>query len=212
MKKILVTTTGKPIVRNGNALCIEDGTLPPEYRELLGFKFDGASWFETGEKLYGSDLITITLSQTVTSGQNVFGAYAGTSAGTKNFSLYVYGSSSSSNSYYRYDETLYRPRLGSGQRTLTFGNSEETTGFANNVETTPSDFVTNAEAWIAGLPNSSSPKYTGAIEGRISAGTRLIWVPCERVSDGELGYYELNSEVFLTNQGTGDVTSLGYAA
>lgn len=212
MKKVLVTTQGKPIVRNGNALCIEDGTLPPEYRELLGFKFDGASWFETGEKLRGSDLITITLSQTVTSGQNVFGAYAGTGAGTKNFSLYVYGSSSTSNSYYRYDETLYRPRLGSGQRTLTFGNSEETTGFATNVATTPSEFVSTSEAWIGGLPNSSSPKYTGAIEGRISAGTRLIWIPAERISDGVMGYYELNSDTFLTNQGAGDLTSLGYAA
>lgn len=211
MKKVLVTTLGRPIVRNGNALCIEDGTLPPEYRELLGLKFDGSSWFETGEKLRGSDLITITLSQTSSSGQNVFGAYAGTGAGTKNFSFYVYGNNSASNSYYRYDETLYRPRYGSGTRTLTFGNSEETTGFLIDVATTPADFVTTSEAWIAALPNSSSPKYTGAIEGRISAGDRLIWIPAERLSDGELGYYELNSEVFLTNAGGGTVLSLGYA-
>lgn len=212
MKKILVTTTGKPIVRNGNAICIEDGTLPPEYRELQGFKFDGASWFETGEKLYGSDLVTITLSQTVTSGQNVFGCYAGTAAGRKNLSLYIYGNGSSSNSYLRMDETLYRPRFGTGTRTLMFGNAESTDGFQIDVATTPSDFVTTSEAWIGMLPNSTSPKYTGAINGRISAGDRLIWIPAERVSDGELGYYELNSEVFLTNQGTGDVTSLGYAA
>lgn len=212
MKKILVTTTGKPIVRNGNALYIEDGTLPPEYRELQGFKFDGASWFETGEKLRGSDLVTITLSQTVTSGQNVFGCYSGTASGRKNLSLYIYGNGSASNSYLRMDETLYRPRFGTGTRTLMFGNAESTDGFQIDVATTPSDFVTTSEAWIGTLPNSTSPKYTGAINGRISAGDRLIWIPAERVSDGELGYYELNSEVFLTNQGTGDVTSLGYAA
>ena len=212
MKKVLVTTQGKPIVRNGNALCIEDGTLPPEYRELLGFKFDGSSWFDTGEKLYGSDLVTITLSQTTTSGQNVFGAYAGTGAGKKNFSFYVYGNGSTSNSYYRYGETLYRPRYGTGTRTLSFGNAESTDGFQIDVATTPSDFETTSEAWIAALPNSSSPKYTGAINGRISAGGRLIWVPAERVSDGELGYYELYTDTFLTNQGAGDVTSLGYAA
>lgn len=212
MKKILVTTQGKPVVRNVKALCIEDGTLPPEYRELLGFKFDGASWFETGEKLYGSDLITLTLSQTSSSGQNVFGCYAGTAAGTKNFSFYLYGGGSTSNSYYRYDETLYRPRYGTGERTLSFGNAEGTDGFQIDVATTPSDFVTDSDAWIGMLPNSSSPKYTGAINGRISASDRLIWVPCERVSDGELGYYELYTDTFLTNAGGGTLTSLGYAA
>lgn len=211
MKKILVTTQGKPIVRHGKALCIEDGTLPPAYREVLGFKFDGLSWFETGEKLRGSDLITITISQTLTTGQNVFGAYAGTSAGKKNLSFFVYGAGSTSNSYLRMDETLYRPRFGTGKRTLTFGNSEETTGFATNVATTPSTYETTSEAYIGALPNSTSPKFTGEIDGRISASDRLIWVPCERLEDGVLGYYELNKEVFLTNAGTGTVLSMGYA-
>ena len=189
MKKILVTTTGKPIVRNGNALCIEDGTLPPEYRELLGIKFDGNFHYETGEKLLGSDVITLTLSQTVTTGQNVFGCYSGTASGRKNLSLYIYGNGSSSNSYLRMDETLYRPRFGTGERTLAFGNLDSTDGFLNDVATTPSTYETDSAAFIGWLPNSSSPHYTGAINVRIYVSNRLCWVPAERQSDGEIGYY-----------------------
>lgn len=209
MKKVIISDTGKVITGGTGAHYVDDGQLPPEYREVLGFAFDGASWFDTGEKLLGSDLITLTLSNTASSGQNVFGCYAGTGSGTKNFSLYIYGGGSTSNSYYRYGETLYRPRYGTGTRTLTFGNADTTGGFLNNVATTPDTFTATSDAWIGMLPNSTSPAYTGAIEGRIKAGDRLEWVPCLRVADSVPGYYELHGDRFLTNQGTGAVTSLG---
>lgn len=209
MKKVIISDTGKVITGSTGAHYVDDGQLPPEYREVQGFAFDGASWFDTGEKLRGADLITLTLSNTASSGQNVFGCYAGTAAGTKNLSLYVYGGGSSSNSYYRYGETLYRPRYGTGERTLKFGYADSTDGFLNDVATTPDDFETTSVAWIGMLPNSTSPAYTGSIVGRITAGDRLDWVPCIRVADSVPGYYELHSEAFLTNQGTGAVTSLG---
>ena len=186
------------------------GVLPADYRELIGIDFDGDFHYETGEKLYGSDVITITLDNTSTTGQNVFGSYNGTASGRKNFSLFVYGNGSSSNSYLRYGESLYRPKYGTGKRTLVFGGNGATDGFATDVNITPDTFVTDVQAFIGWLPNSSSPHYTGDIVGRISVGNRLIWIPVERVSDGEIGYYELNSGVFLTKTGTGTPVSLGY--
>ena len=211
MKKILVNNQGKPVVRDGKALYIEDGILPSGYRELIGIAYGGDFHYETGEKLYGSDVITITLDNTSTTGQNVFGSYNGTASGRKNFSLFIYGNGSSSNSYLRYGEALYRPKYGTGKRTLVFGGNGTTEGFATDVTITPDTFVTDVQAFIGWLPNSSSPHYSGDIVGRITAGDRLIWIPCEREEDGEIGYYELNSETFIEKAGTGTPVSLGYA-
>lgn len=211
MRKIIVNSLGKALLENGSYLAIQDGLLPSGYRELLGIKFDGDFHYETGQKLLGSDIITITLSQTVTTGQNVFGCYSGTSSGMKNLSLYVYGNNSTSNSYLRMNETIYRPRFGTGKRTLVFGgNLTSTDGFLTDVATTPSTYETNSQAFIGWLPNSTSPHYTGAINDRITVGNRLCWIPAERQIDGEIGYYELFTEVFIEKTGTGTPVSLGY--
>lgn len=210
MRKVVISSNGALCATSGKAIFVEDGIVPSEYRELTGILFDGNTHYETGEKLRGSDVITLTLSQTVTTGQNVFGCYSGTASGRKNLSLYIYGNGSSSNSYLRYNETLYRPRFGSGQRTLVFGGNGETEGFAVNVTITQETFETTDAAFIGWLPNSTSPHYTGAIKGRIAVSDRLLWIPVERVSDGAIGYYELYSDTFLENAGTGTPTSLGY--
>lgn len=210
MRKVLINSQGKALLYDSKFLAVQDGLLPAGYRELLGIKFDGNFHYETGEKLLGSDVITITLSQTVTTGQNVFGCYSGTASGRKNLSLYVYGNGSSSNSYLRMDETLYRPRFGTGERTLIFGNLPSTDGFLNDVATTPSTYETDSEAFIGWLPNSTSPHYTGALNVRIYVSNRLLWIPAERQSDGEIGYFELYKEKFIEKTGTGTPVSLGY--
>ena len=193
---------------NNGALRMVDDELPTGYRRILGIDFDGTAYYDTGEKLIGSDVVTITLSNTTTTGQNVFGAYSGTSTGSKNFSLYVYGANSTSNSYLRYNETLYRPRYGSGERTISFG-AGGTDGFLTDVSFDEATFESSANAYIGALPNSSSPKYTGTINGNIIVGTRLKYVPCERIVDNVVGYYEVNSGVFLEPQ-AGTPTFSGY--
>ena len=210
MRKVLINSQGKALLYDSKFLAVQDGLLPAGYRELLGIKFDGNFHYETGEKLLGSDVITLTLSQTVTTGQNVFGCYSGTASGRKNLSLYIYGNGSTSNSYLRMDETLYRPRFGTGERTLAFGNLTSTEGFLNDVATNPSTYETDSEAFIGWLPNSSSPHYTGAINVRIYVSNRLLWIPAERQDDGEIGYFELYKEKFIEKTGTGTPVSLGY--
>ena len=184
------------IMCNNGTLRMVDEELPSGYKRITGIKFDGDFWYDTGEVLTGDDDVTMTLANTVTTGQNVFGSYNGTSSGTKNFSLYIYGGGSSSNSYFRYGEQLLRPRFGSNERTITLGG-DGTTGFASDVT------ATVAGAFIGMLPNSTQPAYTGTIVGNILVGTRLKWIPCERESDGVVGYYEAVKGVFLEPVGTG---------
>ena len=187
---------------NNGVLKLVDDELPAGFKRLASIKFDGDFWYETGEVMTGNDDVTMTLSGTVTTGQNVFGSYNGTETGTKNFSLYLYGGGSTSNCYLRYGEQLLRPRFGSGDRTITFGKSG-TSGFYTDVTAEPDTFTTVAGAFIGMLPNSSSPAYTGSIVGNILVGTRLKWIPCERESDGVVGYYEAVKGVFLEPVGTG---------
>lgn len=190
------------IMCNNGVLKLVDDELPVGFKRLASIKFDGDFWYVTGEVMTGDDDVTMTLDDTSTSGQNVFGSYNGTSSGTKNFSLYLYGNGSSSNCYLRYGAQLLRPRFGSGERTITFGKSG-TSGFYTNATAKPDTFTTVAAAYIGMLPNSSSPAYTGSIIGNILVGTRLKWIPCERESDGVVGYYEAVKGVFLEPVGTG---------
>lgn len=194
---------------NNGTLTMVDDELPSGYKRITSIKFDGDFWYETGKALTGQDDVTMTLDNTVSSGQNVFGSYNGTSSGTKNFSLYLYGGGSSSNCYFRYGEQLVRPRYGSGERTITFGKSG-TSGFQTNVTVTPEEFTTTANAYIGMLPNSSFPAFTGSIIGNILVGTRLKYIPCERVSDSEIGYYEAVNGKFIEKTGTGVPTKGAY--
>ena len=187
---------------NNGVLKLIDDELPVGFKRLASIRFDGDFWYETGEVMTGDDDVTMTLDDTSSTGQNVFGSYNGTSSGTKYFSLFLYGNGSSSNCYLRYGGQLLRPRFGSGERTITFGKSG-TSGFLTDATAEPDTFTTVAAAYIGMLPNSTSPAYTGSIVGNILVGTRLKWIPCERESDGVVGYYEAVKGVFLEPVGTG---------
>ena len=200
-------TSPVDIVCNNGAIKVKDDELPVGYKRLLDVYFDGDSYFETGQKLNGNDVITLTLQANSNAGQNMFGAYSGTS-NVCNLSLYVYASSVA-NSYFRYNQTLLRPALGSGKRTISFGNGS-TSGFLRDVTYDVEEFETTDTAQIGALPNSSSPKFAGYLYGNITVGNRLKYIPCERVSDSAIGYYETVNGEFLENQGTGTLTTSGY--
>lgn len=202
------TVDGEIYCNNGKLVALDD-ELPTGYKRLIGIDFDGEIYYETGEALTGDDDVTMTLADTSTTGQNVFGSYNGTAAGIKNFSLFIYGGGSSSNSYFRYGSQLLRPRFGTGERTITFGKSG-TDGFATDATATPDEFTTPANAYIGMLPNSTSPEYTGSIIGNILIGTRLKYIPVERESDGVIGYYERVNGNFIEPTGNGTPVSLGY--
>ena len=189
---------------NNGTLRTVDDELPNEYKRITGITFDSSTYYNTNKKLYGSDVVTMTISDFVSAGQNLFGCYSGTGSDVYNFSLYIYGSSTGQ-AYWRYGKTLYRPTVGSTDtRTITFG-AGGTTGFKTNATHSEVDFETTDVAWIGALPNSSSPKFEGTILGNITIGERLKYVPCERVSDGVIGYYEVVNGVFLEPNGSAPV-------
>ena len=199
------TVEGHIYCKNGKLTAIDDD-LPAGYKRLLGITFDGSFRYETGEYLTGDDDVTMTLDNLSSSGKNVFGSYNGTN--DKNFSLYIYGSTSGS--YFRYGDQLKRPKYGStGKRTITFGASG-TTGFADDSEVTPEEFTTPANTYIGMLPNSLSAAFMGDIVGSILVSNRLEWIPCERESDGVIGYYEKYNRNFIAPTGSGTPVSLGY--
>lgn len=201
------STSGGDVYCNNGKLTAVDDELPAGYKRLLGITFDGSFRYETGEYLTGADDVTMTLDNLSASGKNVFGSYNG--ANDKNFSLYIYGSSTSG-SYFRYGDQLKRPKYGgTGKRTITFGKSG-TTGFADDSEVTPDEFTTPANTYIGMLPNSSSAAFTGDIVGSILVSNRLEWIPCERESDGVIGYYEKYNRNFIAPSGSGTPVSLGY--
>lgn len=171
------------------------GGLPSGYKELTEIDFDGSFYYITGQHLTGEDSVTMTLSNTSTTGQNVFGCYEGASA-DNNFSFYVYGGGSSSNSYFRYGNQLVRPNYGSGKRTITFGKNG-TKGFNTNVNITPATFTSDSFIYIGMLPNSSSPKFTGKIVGRILVSNRITFIPCQRESDSVIGYFDSDQRIFI---------------
>ncbi len=59
---------------------------------------------------------------------------------------------------------------------------------------------------------STSAKFTGTMYGEIEVVGKLKLVPAERVSDNAIGYYDLYTDRFLVNQGSGTPTKLGYAS
>ena len=186
---------------NNGTLVWKDRELPVGYTRIQSITFNGSTYYETNEKLYGSDIVTITIDNFVQSGQNLFGCYSGTGDDVWNFSMYVYGSATSQ-AYWRYGQKLYRPVVGSTSlHTLTFG-AGGTSGFKTNASYDEVEFETTDTARIGALPNSSSPKYDGDIIGNITVGNRLRFIPCIRQSDGKIGYYELMSQTFLEPQGS----------
>lgn len=199
------TTVGGEIYCNNGKLVAVDDDLPNGYKRLLGITFDGSFHYKTGEALTGRDDVTMTLDNLSSSGKNVFGSYNG--ANDKNFSLYIYGSTSGS--YFRFGDQLKRPKYGStGRRTITFG-AGGTSGFADDVDVDPDEFTTPANVYIGMLPNSSSPAYTGDIIGSITVSNRLEWIPCES-DGGVIGYYEKYNGNFIAPSGSGTPVSLGY--
>lgn len=182
--------------------------IPAEYKRLLDITFDGNTYYIYNGELYGTDDITLTMTPSVTSGQNVCGCYTNNSA-SDNFSLYI--SANTNGSYFRYGDSLNKPVFGAPQqRTITIG-SPRTYGFSTDITgIAEQEFTTSTDFYIGALPNSTSAKFKGTFSGNIQISNRVVFIPVERISDGEIGYYIPSNNTFLENQGTGTPTTSGY--
>lgn len=203
------------IVCNNGALQMVDDELPDGYKRVLGYSCnDNAMWQITGFKLKGSDTVHISFS--VAAACNVFGCYQGASA-TDNYDLYA--SVTSGSKYFRYGSGTYLSYFSSDNLNQRFdvtytptgsqGMPQDSTWSALTFESANdlllgSTTVTGTSAKLKGNLYGDFIVENGGVE-------RLHLIPCERVSDNALGYYDLVGEVFYEPyEGFDGAVSLGY--
>lgn len=193
---------------NNWTLKIKDKELPVEYVRLESIELDAWPYYITNEKLYWSDVVSMRISQSWSTWRNVFWAYTSNTS-EKNFSFYAYPTATWQ-AYLRYWDSLYRPVVWTGTRSITFW-SWWTTWFATNSTIPEQTFETEDVAYIGHLPHSSSSRFDWTFYGNIEVSnngtTRLKWIPCKRKSDGVIWYYEAVNWNFLEPSGSGTPTA-----
>lgn len=191
---------------NNGTLQMVDDELPTGYKRVLGFKMNNNSYWEIADfPLYGSD--TLRFSFDATDACNVLGAYSGSASGN-NYSLYV----STSSNYLRYKSGAYNSAIDYDKRydvelapTGSSGMKVDSTWTAQTF-TTPTNLCIGTTA-----KSASSAKLKGNLYGNIEIVGRAKFVPCERVSDNTLGYYDTIGEAFYEQaSGFSGAVSLGY--
>lgn len=189
---------------NNGVLRMVDDELPAGYNRVLGFSMkNNAYWEIPNFPMNGSD--TLRFSFEATDPCNVIGAYSGNASGN-NYSLYV----SQSSNYLRYKNGAYNSTVDFDTRydveitpTGSSGMKVDSTWTAQTF-TTPTNFCIGTTSL-----NASSTKFKGNLYGNIEVVGRAKFIPCERISDNVLGYYDLIGETFYMPT-SGTPTSLGY--
>ena len=196
---------------NNGALKMVDDELPAGYKRVLGFDCNNnAMWEITDFHLKGSDTVRISFS--VEAACNVFGCYQGTEA-TDNYDLYA--STTSGSKYLRYGNGTYLSYWSSanlGQRFDVVFTPTGTTGMPQDSTWTAKTFMSANDLLIGSTTTTgTSSKLKGNLYGSIVVDGRLNLVPCERVSDSVLGYYDTYTNTFYEPYtGFDGAVSLGY--
>ena len=208
-------TSPVDILCNNGALQLVDDELPAGYKRVLGFRCNNnAMWEITGFKLRGSDTVKISFS--VTAACNVFGCYQSTSA-TDNYDLYA--TTTSGGKYFRYANGTYASYFSSENQDKRFDVTYTPTGSFGMPEDstwTEATFESANDLLLGSTTvGGTSSKLKGNLYGDFiveNGGVeRLHVVPCERVSDNVLGYYDLVGETFYEPyEGYSGAVSLGY--
>ena len=201
------TVSGDVYCNNGK-LTAADDELPSAYKRLLGFSMNNNSyWVITDFKLKGSD--TIRFSFAGKQSVNVLGCYNGTSA-TDNYSLYTVGSPSGG--YLRYGGDTYNSYVIADKRYDVELTPTGSKGMEKTSTWSAKTFTSTADMCIGTTSTTAtSSKFVGSLFGDIVVDERLHLVPCERVSDNALGYYDLIGEAFYEQGSTyNGAVSLGY--
>lgn len=200
------STSGGDIYCNNGKLTAVDDELPAGYKRVLGFSMNNnAYWKITDFPLFGSD--TLRFSFEATDACNIIGAYSG-SAGGNNYSLYAAASSN----YLRYKNGAYNSAIDFNTRYDVEISPTGSHGMKTDSTWTAQEFTTPTDLCIGTTSTSaSSAKLKGKMHGNVEVVGRAKFIPCERVSDNVLGYYDVIGEAFYTQaSGYTGAVSLGY--
>lgn len=199
-------STPATITCNNGILKVKDSELPVGYRRLQNVKTTGDVRYVSNVYLTGSDTLRFSFQA---SPGNLLGSYNDSSA-DDNYSFY--NTVNATGSYARYNGQTG----GSGTYTGTIYNVTMSptgiTGIRNPSRFTPREFTCSVPFCIfatspTGLEHSNAT-IIGNIE--VSGSQTLKFIPCERVSDGAIGFWETSNQEFLENQENGTPTTDGY--
>lgn len=187
----------------------EFGLLPDDYKQVIGFTYNNNCYYKiTDFKLRGSDTIRFSFMKRGLTACNVLGAYDGTSAET-NYSLYVNVSPAAK--YLRYNGGTYNSQTIPNKTYNVVISPTGSVGMENESTWEEKTFESLEDLCIGTTsPSATSAKAIGDIIGNIEVDGRLKLIPCERVSDNVLGYYDTVGKNFYEPIG-GSPESMGYA-
>lgn len=180
--------------------------LPSDYKRVKSLTMDNNCYYLiTDFYLKGSD--TLKFSASITSTCNVIGSYSGSGSGA-NYSLYA---TTSGGSYLRYYSGTYNSKMLANKRYNISITPTGSHGMEIESTWTELDFTTSRPFCIGTtLATSTSAKLKGTFYGNITVedadGLRFKGIPCIRLSDDVVGYYDTVSETFYEPIGTNPVT------
>lgn len=200
---------------NNGALKMVDDELPSGFKRVLGFQCNNnAMWEIDNFHLRGSDTVRVSFS--VTAACNVWGCYQSASA-TDNYDLYA--TVTEGGKYLRYADGTYNSYFSSANQGRRFDVVYTPTGSSGMpIDSTweASTFESANDLLIGSTTiTGTSSKLKGNLYGDFvveNGGVeRLHLIPCERVSDNVLGYYDKVGETFYEPYtGFAGAISLGY--
>ena len=188
-----------PICCNNGEMVYRDTELPTAYRRIRSMTMNNDCYYIVeGFKLTGADTLRFAFS-TGTTACNVLGAYSGSASGN-NYSLYCGNASSAA--YLRYKNKAYNSQALADTRYDVAISPTGSSGMENDSTWDQLDFTCTTDFCIGTTATStSSAKMVGTFYGNVevedSNGLRFKGIPCVRVSDSEVGWYDTVSETFF---------------
>ena len=194
------------IVCNNGTLKVKDSELPVGYKRLENIKTTGNVRYVSNVYLTGGDTLRFSFQA---SPGNLLGSYNDSSA-NNNYSFY--NATGSSASYARYNGQAGGSATYTGTTYNVTMSPTGIIGIRNPSSFTPREFTCSVPFCIFATSPTGSEHSNATIIGSIevSGSQTLKFIPCERVSDGAIGFWETSNQEFLENQENGTPTTDGY--
>ena len=199
------------IVCNNGALRYRDTELPAGYRRLEDIIYNNDCYYTiTGLRPTGAD--TLKFSFKCTQAQpacNIVGCYT-TSSAQDNLSLYV-GYTQSTAKYLRYNGGTYSSWVIADKRYDAQITPTGSIGMETEETWEQKTFTCSVDLNIGTTSTgATSSKFVGVLYGNVEVVGRAKLIPCERVSDGYIGYYDTYTETFYEKAWGTEPTTSGY--
>ena len=185
---------------------LQDSELPVGYRRLQDITTNGNVRYVSDMYLTGADTLKFSFHSRA---GNLLGCYSGQKA-DNNYSFYA--STSTTGEYARYNGQTGGSSISAGNRYNVTMSPTGVTGTRNPSSFTPSEFTCSVNFTIFATSPTGEMHNNATIIGSIevSGNNNRKFIPVERVSDGEIGYFDTMKNVFLQNQGSGTPITSGY--